>query len=259
MRRNFLKGNFLPAYGQSLGRLRTPPPESGDIPAEQLKRSFQQRAFRYRVRRDSYLSGFQAGLIASLLLVVGAFNLRVDLDRAPDYVLESTDLVQFEEILQTTHFEKPPPPPRPPVPVEVPNDDLLEDIELDLDMTLDLDEAITTLPPPPPAPVVEAAPEPDVFVVVEQMPEMIGGLAALLSDLAYPELARKAGLEGIVVVQIIIDEQGNPSQPTVMKSVHKLLDEEAVRAVMKQRYTPGKQRGRAVKVSMNIPVTFRLN
>ena len=90
------------------------------------------------------------------------------------------------------------------------------------------------------------------------MPVLIGGLSSLTSAIEYPEMARKAGVEGRVIVQIIIDEQGIPRDPIIVRSVSGLLDEEAMRAVMLQRFTPGRQRGRAVKVKLAIPVMFRL-
>ena len=56
----------------------------------------------------------------------------------------------------------------------------------------------------------------------------------------------------------IIDEQGVPTEPEVIRSVHATLDDAALEAVMKQRFTPGKQRGRAVRVKISIPVRFSL-
>ena len=88
---------------------------------------------------------------------------------------------------------------------------------------------------------------------------MVGGITALNSTIKYPEIAIRAGLEGTVVVRIIINEYGEPSDPTIEKSVHKALDNEAKRAVMLQSFMPGKQRGNPVKVLMSIRVNFRLN
>lgn len=260
MTKNFIKGNFLPAYGRSFGRLKSTRPEGQSIDTATLDSRFRQRAIRYRTRRAEYLQGVQLGMAAALVLLIGAFNLNISVSGDADFNLSEQEVVQMEEILQTTQIEQPPPPPKPLVPVEVPNDEILEDVELELDMSLDLDAALSELPPPPPAPEKEEEiVEPEVFMVVEDMPRIVGGVAALLSDTNYPELARKAGLEGVVVVQIIIDEDGKASSPTVVKSVHEVLDKEAVRAVMEQSYEAGRQRGRAVKVAMNIPVIFRLN
>lgn len=165
----------------------------------------------------------------------------------------------MEEIQQTQQIEQPPPPPRPPIPVEVPNDEILEDdFLLDLDASLDLDAPISQPPPPPPAEEEEVVEEPEIFVIVEDMPELIGGLAAIQSNIRYPEIARKAGVEGRVFVQFVVDEQGNVVDPVVTRGLGAGLDEEAIRAVSQAKFTPGKQRGQPVRVRMSLPITFRL-
>ena len=61
-----------------------------------------------------------------------------------------------------------------------------------------------------------------------------------------------------MIVQFVVDVQCNVKNPKVTRCVHKLLNEEAVKAVKEQSFKPGKQRGQAVKVQMSLPVTFRL-
>ncbi len=97
-----------------------------------------------------------------------------------------------------------------------------------------------------------------VFVVVEEMPELIGGLAALQRKIRYPVIARKAGVEGRVILQFIIDEQGRVSESKVVRSIGAGCSEEALRVLQTMRFRPGKQRGKPVKVKMSLPVTFRL-
>ncbi len=202
----------------------------------------------------------QLGFFAALLFVISAFQLNIQSNPTEAYTPLKQELVTMEEIVQTRQQVKPPPPPRPPVPVVVPDDEILEDDELDLDATLDIGEPLAARPPPPPAPEDEEEedPEDQIFVVVEQMPELIGGIAALLDDLKYPLLAQKAGLEGMVIVTVVIDKEGRPGSAQVIRSVHKVLDEAAVAAVLKQRFEPGRQRNRPVRVEMSIPVQFRL-
>ena len=119
--------------------------------------------------------------------------------------------------------------------------------------------AIESLPPPPPAALNEGD-SPDLFTVVEQMPEMIGGQMAFYSALRYPEMARQAGIEGRVILQFIVDEQGNVTNPTVVRSAGAGgLDEAALEALSQVRFKPGMQRGRAVKVQMTQPVVFRFS
>lgn len=97
----------------------------------------------------------------------------------------------------------------------------------------------------------------EVFVVVEEQPDC-GGVAALVDQIQYPEFAKKAGIEGRVFVQFVVDENGSVTNPKVTRGVHKLLDEEALRAVRALECTPGEQRGTPVKVRMSLPVTFKL-
>ncbi len=111
--------------------------------------------------------------------------------------------------------------------------------------------------PLPPLPTEPEEPTP-VFVVVEEMPELIGGLAALQREIRYPVIAKKAGVEGRVFLQFIIDEQGRVSESKVVRSIGAGCDEEALRALQTMHFRPGKQRGKAVRVKMSLPITFRL-
>ena len=102
-----------------------------------------------------------------------------------------------------------------------------------------------------------------VFTVVEQMPQFPGGETALMKYLAdnlrYPIRAQENGIQGIVHVQFAVDEEGRIPFAKVMKSVDKDLDAEALRVVKSMpQWIPGMQRGRKVKVLMNLPVVFRL-
>ncbi len=207
--------------------------------------------------RRKYPLFVQGGLIISLLLLILAFN--VDLRGQDNFeiVMPEQEVVQMEEIQQTKQIQKPPPPPRPPVPVEVPDDEILEDDELDLDASLDINE-VMDLPPPPPPAEEEEEPEPEIFVIVETMPELIGGLAAIQKKINYPPIAKKAGVEGRVIVQFVVNEAGNVVDPVVVRGIGAGCDEEAIRAVSEAKFTPGKQRGKPVKVKMSLPITFKL-
>jgi TonB family protein len=98
----------------------------------------------------------------------------------------------------------------------------------------------------------------DAFIIVERMPELIGGLSALQQELRYPAIAKRAGIEGRVFVQFIVDERGHVEDAQVVRGIGAGCDEEAVRAVQQMRFVPGRQRGKAVRVKMSLPVTFRL-
>ncbi len=208
--------------------------------------------------RKRYPLFIQAGMLITLTLLIVAFRLDMSVDENFEVNLTDQEVVQMEEMVQTQQVEKPPPPPRPPVPVEVPNDEVLEDDVLDLDMSLDIDVVADLPPPPPPPKQDEVEAEPEIFVIVEQSPELIGGLSELQKKIKYPEIAKKAGVEGRVFLQFVVDEKGNVHDPIVTRGIGAGCDEEAIRAILTAKFKPGKQRGKAVKVKMSLPITFRL-
>jgi len=109
---------------------------------------------------------------------------------------------------------------------------------------------------------VEAG-EKEVFVVVEDMPQFPGGDEAMLkflySQLVYPRLALEYKIEGRVVVQFVIAPNGRIEDATILRGIGFGCDEEALRVVNAMpAWTPGRQRGRAVRVRYNLPVLFRL-
>lgn len=211
--------------------------------------------------RGRYGLHLEWGLVLSLLTAVAL--VRAPLHRGasgPALIPGQQEVVAIEEIRPTAQPAVPPPPPRPPIPVEVPDDVILEE-DFDLDAALDLDAPPADLPPPPPHPALEAPvpePEPEIFVIVEEMPALIGGLAGLQRELHYPEMARRAGVEGRVVLQFVVDEEGRVTDAVVLRGIGGGCDEEALRVLRQARFTPGRQRGRAVRVRMTLPVVFRI-
>ena len=200
----------------------------------------------------------EIGLVVALGLMVLAFRLDWAPENEFEIVMQEQEQIEMEEVVKTQQIEAPPPPPKPPVPVEVPDDEVLEDEDLNLDAFLDLDAPAASTPPPPPPKEEEKEPEPEIFVIVEQMPELIGGLGSIQSKINYPEIAKKAGVEGRVIVQFVVDETGSVLDPQVVRGIGAGCDEEAIRAVRQAKFTPGKQRGKPVKVKMSLPITFKL-
>jgi TonB family protein len=99
--------------------------------------------------------------------------------------------------------------------------------------------------------------QPDVFVAVERMPELIGGLRSIQP--IYPDMERRVGIEGRVFVQFVVNEDGAVSDIVVLRGVNAGLDRAAVEAVQRARFRPGIQAGRSVRVRMSLPINFRLN
>jgi protein TonB len=207
--------------------------------------------------RSQYPLYVEIGLVLALSILIVAFRVNMTTQSSFKVQMEEQETVDMKQIQQTQQEKEPPPPPKPPVPQEVPNNEVIEDQDVDFDASLDMDESLDTSGPPPDDDEEEEE-EQEIFMVVENQPELIGGMKALQQSVDYPDFAKKAGIEGRVIVQFVVDEQGNVTNPKVVRGVHKLLNEEAVKAVKDQKFKPGKQRGKPVKVQMSLPVTFRL-
>ena len=81
----------------------------------------------------------------------------------------------------------------------------------------------------------------------------------LYKHLSYPSSAKQRGISGRVVVQFTVSSNGSLRDIIVVKSVDKVLDEEAVRAVSESpRWDPAKKNGKKVSVTYTYPVIFKL-
>ncbi len=129
--------------------------------------------------------------------------------------------------------------------------------------------------PPPPDPVVEAPP---IFKIVEEMP-IFGDcnnehfskkekktcserelLAYVYKNIRYPSIARENGVEGLVVVQFVVEEKGQISNATIVRDIGAGCGHEVLRVVNQMPiWIPGKQRGREVRVQYSLPVKFSLD
>jgi len=103
----------------------------------------------------------------------------------------------------------------------------------------------------------------EVFVIVEDMPGFPGGEKALMEfiyeNIRYPEEARQAGIEGRVVIRFCVNYNGAVDRVSVIKGVHPLLDNEAIRVVsLLPPWEPGKQGGKPVNVWYSVPINFQL-
>ena len=116
-----------------------------------------------------------------------------------------------------------------------------------------------------PAPTVQKSQQPgeeDVFVVTEDMPELLPdrqtAMQNMMQEIQYPEAAKKAGKEGRVIVQFIVDEEGSVTSPQVLQGKGDALDAEAIRVVETLHFKPGMQKGQPVKAKMALPINFKL-
>jgi protein TonB len=239
------------------------------------------------------LSGsvFRFGLVAALGLTLLALSW-TQFDEAvyiPDDALEMDEEMEIEPP-RTAEPPPPPPPPPPPVIEEVPDEEILEEEEPEfMDMSVEEEEIIEEAPEPvvedapPPPPPPPPPPEPEVaeiFKVVEDMPRFPGCenegskeakmacaqkkmLEYVYKNIKYPAIARENGIQGRAVVQFVVEKDGKITDAKVLRDPGAGPGAEALRVVnamnnLPERWTPGKQRGKPVRVQFTLPVSFKL-
>ena len=190
-----------------------------------------------------------------------------------DYEALNIDEEEDEDVPITEQLKTPPPPPPPPPPapviIEVIEDEeeieetVIESTETDEEEIIEVIE------------VIEEWEDIDVpFAVIEDVPIFPGCERVkkaerrncfqeqmnkhIKRNFRYPEIAQEMGIQGRVYVNFIISKNGSITNIR-MRGPDKNLEKEAQRIIAKlPRMTPGKQRGRPVRVPFSIPITFRL-
>lgn len=210
---------------------------------------------------------FEIGLVLALGVLLCAFSWKANTKVEEGFVTVAEEQVEEEIIPITQQMMKPPPPP-PPAPkltdlIEIVDEELdideeleIEDVEADVENRTDYsydydgagyDEGDTG--------------EADIFQVVEDMPRFPGGNVQkwIAKNIKYPMIAQENNIQGKVFVQFVIEKDGSVSDVKVARSVDPSLDKEAIRVVkMMPKWTPGKQRGKPVRVSYTVPINFQL-
>lgn len=203
------------------------------------------------------------GLCASLGLTILAFEWKqYDLAELMDLGSITDD---FEELMEIPPTEQPPQIPpaiQQPVLIEIPDDEEIEDeIEIIIDVDIDEEEAIEAI-------IFEDEPAEEIadeiFMVVEEMAAFPGGGQAwgkfLRKNLKYPRPATRMGIEGRVILSFVVDQTGKLSDIQVVRGIGGGCDEEAIRVLENSpKWSPGLQRGRAVKSRMSLQIVFKLN
>ena len=103
---------------------------------------------------------------------------------------------------------------------------------------------------------IEKEPDPEEFIAVEQEPQV--DLGELQRKIVYPEMARRAGIEGQVIVRVLVGKDGRPMKTLIQHSDSQMLDQAAKDAVMKSVFTPGIMNGNAIVCWVSIPIKFKL-
>ena len=111
--------------------------------------------------------------------------------------------------------------------------------------------------PPPPEPPDEGVP---VFIAYDEAPQIVGGMSALQKHLKYPRMAHISGLEGVVVVKVLVGLDGKTERAEILKAkpANMGFEESAMEALKKVKWRPAKQRDRDIRVWVAIPVQFSL-
>ncbi|HMM12194.1 MAG TPA: energy transducer TonB [Bacteroidales bacterium] len=204
----------------------------------------------------------QIGLVLALLIVFGAFEYK-SYDKRQINLQQRVAEEVPEEIIPITEQNVKPPPPPPPQQVTVLTvvDDNTE--VQDVKINVDVDQKTVIEVYVPPVKEEEEIVEQEIFTIVESMPEFPGGQQAMLEFIArnikYPPLARESGIQGRVFVNFVVEPDGSVSNVKVIRGIGGGCDEEAVRVIQSMpKWTPGRQRGKPVRVSFNLPVRFTL-
>ncbi|MFQ5708361.1 MAG: energy transducer TonB [bacterium] len=198
-----------------------------------------------------YRKVFELSLVISLAAMVGIFQLLRTFSLAAGETETPDITIEVEDIPPTEQVKLPPPPPKPSIPIPTEDENVPEDLTIE-STELDLSE----IPPPPPPPEDEGT---VVFVAYDEPPKPIGGFRAIQRALRYPEIARKVGIEGRVIVHVLVDATGKVKDTKILKGLgHSGCDEAAVKAIKSVKWKPARQRDKAVAVWVSIPVIFKL-
>ena len=177
------------------------------------------------------------------------------------------DVIFEEEIIPITEQEQPkqaPPPPEAPKVEEVleimDNDSKVEESTI---QASDDTQAAVEVKYTPVEVEEEEVEEEQIFQIVEEPASFPGGIGECMKwlgkNMKYPTISQENGVQGRVIVQFVINRDGSIVDAKVVRGVDPYLDKEALRVVNQMpKWSPGKQRGKAVRCQFTLPVQFRL-
>jgi protein TonB len=207
--------------------------------------------------KSKYRKVFEVSFVIALFLVIVAFKTFPKIEQKRIVRNSVQEIIITEDDVYNTKIDmpKPPPPPKPVIPIETLTDEDLEDV-IFIENELVLNEEVGK----PKLFEEKDNTEDFIFIpVAEVMPEPIGGISEIQKKIIYPEIAKRAGVQGRVYIKAFVDEKGNVIKTEIIKGIGAGCDEAAITAVMKTKFKPGKQRGKPVRVQVSIPILFKLN
>jgi protein TonB len=218
-----------------------------------------------------------------IIFSIALFGLKKFMDRPKtEEVAETLKVEQIDLTPPPPQEEQPPPPPPPPPPpmvemvkftppvikddaVEEEPQKLQEEVKESNVGTKDQEgeKDLPVVPSEDTGPGEAAAPE--IFTVVEEMPEFPGGAMEMMKyiqkNIQYPAMAREAGISGKCFLKFVVSGDGAISDVTILKGVAGCgdCDKEAMRVVKSMpKWKAGKQNGRSVSVFFNLPINFTI-
>lgn len=210
----------------------------------------------------------EIGLVVALLIVLASFEYKT-YEKSTSTLSSDNVVIIEEEMIPITNETPPPPPEMPKIPVV--SDDIIivdDDVVIKTDLRINTEDdrnlgvEIREYVEGRKEEVVE---EEDIpFVMVEEKPKFKGGdenafTKWVAERLVYPEIAKENSVQGRVILQFRVNTDGSVDNVKVVRGVDPSLDKEAVRVVASSpKWTPGRQRNKAVRVVYTFPVIFQL-
>ncbi|PID81218.1 hypothetical protein CSB20_03690 [bacterium DOLZORAL124_64_63] len=201
---------------------------------------------RFKAQYPKYL---RWATLAAFILTALIWALFPDIKTKP-YKLRQEEF-QAVDIEDQEVIDIPPPPQEAPPPPKVieaaPDDEVTEEVEIAATL-MDIDSVISSSMP------TYDMGEGEGFVASSENPKIIHWQKPV-----YPEIARKAQMEGTVLVKVLVGPDGSVKNAQIIQGVNPILDKAALAAALKCKFIPGKQRNIPVKAQMALPFSFRLH
>ncbi|RKZ33487.1 hypothetical protein DRQ33_04215 [bacterium] len=187
-------------------------------------------------------------IIITLLILILVFLTFTEVRVKPMKVQEYQTSIEVEDIPITKQEIKKQEAPKPKAAEVI---EVEEEEEADTVTIADTDLDVEEPPPPPPAKIEEIE-----YVKVEIKPSVVSR-----PDPQYPDIAKRSGLEGAVIVEFVIDTTGSvlPGSAKIIQAKPEgIFEQAALNAIYKWKFTPGQQRDRRVRVRWQQPIIFRI-
>ena len=180
----------------------------------------------------NYRKELAVAMLISIFLMIIMFQAFKRFEHVRRNLVEKQVIIKVDDIPLTEQINRPPPPARLAVPIPTEDENVPEDLTME-QTEIDFNEEPPPAPPPP-----ETEGETPMFVPYDSPPSPIGGFVSIQRNLTYPEIARRAGVEGTVVIYVLIDTKGNVNKTRVARSLgNNGCDEAAISAIKDRKST----------------------